>query len=346
MNLQTAWKRLAADASHLEAVRALMDRLVGDDPTDICAEMAASHLVGGGKYLRASLALGAAAALGVDPRLAVPWAAACELMHNASLIHDDLQDGDEVRRDRPAVWRTYGKEQAVNAGDMMLMLSVRAVFETDLAHFGPSVVADLASCIARRGDETARGQAREMQLRARRDFDRAHYLEAARGKTAGLFGLPVEGAALLAGYAAEEASALAKPFEALGLLYQLQDDVIDLYRDKGRGAPGADLREGKVSALVVWHAALHPEDDAWLHALLTRGREGITAGDVVEASERFAVGGALVGVLDAIASLADAVDDRALSRAPGLVAAAVSLRDVFLGPLAGLGPDARAVVSG
>ena len=346
MNLQTAWKRLSADASDLDAVRDLMRRLVGDDPTDICAEMANAHLVGGGKYLRASLALGAAAALGVEPRHAVPWAAACELMHNASLIHDDLQDGDEVRRDRPAVWRTYGKEQAVNAGDMMLMLSVRAVFHTDVAQFGPSVVADLAACIARRGDETARGQAREMQLRARHDFDRERYLEAARGKTAGLFGLPVEGAAILAGFSAEEAVALAKPFEALGLLYQLQDDVIDLYRDKGRGAPGADLREGKVSALVVWHAARHPQDQPWLHALLTRGRAGITPEDVVDASERFATGGALMGVLAAIDELAAAVDDAVLARAPGLVAAAASLRDVFLAPLAGLGPDARAVVSG
>jgi geranylgeranyl diphosphate synthase type I len=317
---------------NIEPVSVIMRRLIGDPAGDPCAEMGRYQLGSGGKMLRARLAVGAARVFGVSGDAAAPWGAACELLHNASLVHDDLQDGDLVRRDRAALWVKYGREQAVNAGDMLLMLAVRAVFLSS-AHVGPEIVGRLAECVVRRGDETVRGQSRELRLRADVVMEHAAYIEAAFGKTAGLFGMPVEGAALLAGRSPEQALALARPFERLGLLYQLQDDVIDLYGDKGRGAPGADVREGKISALVVAHVARRPGDRAWLSSVLRLERDEVDDALVAEVARRFDESGALDDVLAEIDALASAVVDPVLADVPGLAAAALGLRDAFLEPL-------------
>ncbi|HMV69829.1 MAG TPA: polyprenyl synthetase family protein [Myxococcota bacterium] len=317
-------------AAALVATEALMAELVGDPERGHCARMAGEHLESGGKRLRARLALEATVALGGDPSRAVGWAAACELMHNASLIHDDLQDEDAVRRGRPAVWKRYGKGQAINAGDLLLMLPFQAVAAC-LA--SPAVRWSLADCLSRHGATTARGQADEMALRGAVRIDDAAYVAAAAGKTSGLFGMPVEGAALLAGRSKAAAERLARPFAELGLLYQLQDDVIDLFGDKGREARGADLREGKVSALVVAHVHLHPEDRDWLVDLLRTPRADTDPAEVDRAVERFLRGGALAMTLARIDALARVTDGPELRRLPGLRRVAERLRDRFLQPL-------------
>lgn len=315
------------------AVERVMDELIAGPATDVCARMAREHLASGGKRLRARLALDSVQALGGEPGAAVPWAAACELMHNASLIHDDLQDGDRVRRGRPALWSTFGEAQAINAGDLLLMLPVVALERLEVA---VEVRWQLALALARHGATTARGQADEMGLRGDVHMDKDAYLRAARGKTAGLFGMPVEGAALLVGRSREDARRLAAPFENLGLLYQLQDDVIDLYGDKGRGERGADIREGKVSALAVAHVALHPEDRLWLASILRTPRDRTTDAMVDEVVERFAVGGALEEVLGWIDGLSAEVDGPVFRDEPALRCVAAGLRDRFMAPLAQL----------
>lgn len=325
-------------AEALVRVEDMMGELIGAPEADHCAEMAQDHLRSGGKRLRARLALEVMAALGADPAAAVGWAAACELMHNASLIHDDLQDEDAVRRGRPAVWKRYGKGQAINAGDLLLMLPFTAA--------GRSQVSDamrwrLAECLARHGARTARGQADEMALRGDLHMERAAYMQAAEGKTSGLFGMPVEGAALLARRRPERAAQLARPFEQLGLLYQLQDDVIDLFGDKGREARGADLREGKVSALVVAHIQLHPGDRLWLARVLRTPRSETGQREVEETTARFAEGGALALTLSWIDQLASAIHGPELRREPALRRVAEQLRDRFLHPLTEIRPLAR-----
>jgi geranylgeranyl pyrophosphate synthase len=321
---------LSSQVELLGAVEACMLELVGGAEHDVCARMATEHLSTGGKRLRALLALEAMAALGQDPAVIVPWAAACELLHNASLIHDDLQDGDRTRRGRPALWTQWGAAQAINAGDLLLVLPALAAMRVEVP--GERRLA-LVSCLTRNASQTVRGQAYELHLRGDVRMERDAYLRAAIGKTAGLFGLPVEGAALAAGLDAEVAAALAAPFERLGLLYQLQDDVIDLFGDKGREDRGADIREGKVSALVVAHVALHPRDRLWLAGILRTPRENTSAEMVGEVIERFATGGALEHVLGWIDEIA--TEEHPLLEAyPALDRVAALLRGRFLGPLA------------
>src|SRR5215211_7540453 len=92
----------------LAEVETLMDRLADEAGGEPAGAMVRRHLATGGKRIRARLALAAMEALDEPREAGVAWAAACELLHNATLVHDDLQDGDRVRRGRPTVWALHG----------------------------------------------------------------------------------------------------------------------------------------------------------------------------------------------------------------------------------------------
>jgi geranylgeranyl diphosphate synthase type I len=165
--------------------------------------MVSQQIATGGKRIRARLALEACASFGVDSTAAIKWAAAMELLHNATLIHDDIQDGDTTRRGRPTVWATHGVAQAINAGDLMLMLPFLAVAEMD----GPGK-AELSALIAETATHIVRGQVEELGLKEAGRLDLESYVSACRGKTGALIALPVMGAALLGGRTHDEALAL------------------------------------------------------------------------------------------------------------------------------------------
>ncbi len=322
--------RRALDPSDpLVAVERCMADLVQEHGEGFVGEMAQEHLATGGKRTRARLALHACTALGVSQEDAVPWAAACELLHNASLVHDDLQDGDAMRRGRPALWARHGAGQAINAGDLLLMLPTLAIGRVS---GGDAVRWRLSSCVARHGARTARGQAQEMLLKEIPDVSFAVYRTAAFGKTAGLFGMPVEGAALLSGHTEDESRRLAAPFEVLGLAYQMLDDVVDLYGDKGRGESGGDVREGKISALVASHLERVPADRVWLMRILRTPRVETTREMVDAVIERMRDSGALKDVLDRIDVLASELEGPMLLGQPTLQSVGHTLRDKLLAP--------------
>ena len=287
-------------------VEALMLQLSSGERLDRLGSILWEHLSSGGKQLRARLTLAAAEVLGHPRQNAVPWAVACEMLHNATLVHDDLQDGDRLRRGREAVWVRHGVAQAINVGDLALMLPYRALEHLDTSDAQRWY---LSRALARAAEEVVRGQSFEMTLLPTERLDWDDYARATTGKTAALFGLPVEGAALLAGYSPEQARDLAEPFRAIGLLFQIQDDVLDLYGDKGRGIPGSDLAEGKVSALVVEHLRLHPQDASWLLDILRTPRDETRVEDIRRCIDRFAHGGALDAVWRRIDALESKVED-------------------------------------
>ncbi|MEM6931059.1 MAG: polyprenyl synthetase family protein, partial [Myxococcota bacterium] len=219
--LQLTSSGLAANTGLTEVEAAMMQLANGSDP-HWTGRMARQHLSSGGKRVRARLALAAGEAMGVSRGRMVPWAAACELLHNATLAHDDIQDGDWLRRGEPTLWVRYGLGQAINIGDLMLMLPTLAVERLDT---DPATRWELARCIALRSAETVRGQSLEMSLLDRSCLDWESYLGAVRGKTGQLLALPVEGAMLLSGLDAPTARRVAEAFIDLGVLFQLQDDV-------------------------------------------------------------------------------------------------------------------------
>lgn len=316
----------------LAQVEALMVQLSGNG--DAAGSMAREHLATGGKRLRARLALSVLDVLGSGRERGVGWAAACELLHNATLVHDDLQDGDRTRRGHPTVWAQHGAAQAVNVGDLLLMLPFLAL---EHAESEPGVRWLLARALAFHAAAVARGQAEELQLARATEIDWEGYRRAVAGKTSALFELPVEGAALLAGRSQQQARELAKGFGHLGVLFQLQDDVLDLYGDKGREQPGSDLREGKISALVVEHLRVHPADAPWLRILLATPRDETPEGDVQDAIIRFREQGALNAVLRRIdGETSAALHCAGLQREPALCDLARELVEVALKPISHL----------
>lgn len=205
---------------HLETIDRRIIDLCGTGPV---AEAVRYHLSTGGNRVRARLGLDAARAL----ELAHPVAEACacspELLHNASLVHDDLQDQDTTRRGHPAVWQRFGPAAAVSAGDVM----ISAAFASAVHHPDPArAIALLHDAITR----TARGQARDLMKPA---LDLASYRDLVAEKTGPLFALPVRLA--LAAARADVDHIAVQLGATLALAYQALDDIRDRDADSAAG---------------------------------------------------------------------------------------------------------------
>jgi 4-hydroxy-3-methylbut-2-enyl diphosphate reductase len=217
----------------------------------------------GGKKLRATLAVlayRAAAATATaapvpappadDLERIVPLAAALELFHNWTLVHDDIEDGDRMRRGRPALWTVCGVAQAVNVGDAIHSLTGRCLARLgDRGVPGPQV-AELMAEMSRTGVELTTGQARDLAFEATTDIDRHRYLEMVGGKTAALMRYATYGGAVLG---SGDARAFGEFGRRLGLAFQIRDDVLGIWgTDAEAGKPtGSDIRRRKKSLPVV-----------------------------------------------------------------------------------------------
>ena len=315
-----------------EAVVEHMSRTVRDSVDEPLRTMVLEHLATGGKRIRARVALQAAVALGVEPDRLVSVAAACELLHNATLVHDDLQDRDTMRRGQPTVWMRHGEAQAINVGDVMLMLSTLSLEDSTL---DSDTRWYISAAISRRAAETAAGQAMELALLDRRWLSRSKYLRAARGKSGPFFALPIEAAALCAGLSPERARTIGDSTLGLGALFQVRDDILDVFGDKGRGQVGNDLREGKVSALTVAHLEACPRDEITLLGTLLRSREETTADEVAWWATRFEGEGALRGACNlALELLRDVTEQPALKGEAGLQALVCMTAEKIYEPIA------------
>lgn len=202
------------------------------------------HLEAGGRRLRARLAWSCARALAIEPDDTVALAAACELLHNASLVHDDLQDRDAVRRDRPAVWRAFGDDVALLGGDLLLSAAHGALARIATA---PDLGA-LLHLVHERTAEAISGQAADL---ARTAKDLAGYEAVVAGESGALLSLPLELPMALARLDRHRPTAR-RAADAFALGYQIADDLDDVDSD-GRG--GANL----VALLAPTHGRMGAE---------------------------------------------------------------------------------------
>jgi geranylgeranyl diphosphate synthase, type I len=203
----------------------------------------------GGKAVRPALTLLGARAVGADPKIAVPGAVAVELVHNFSLLHDDLMDGDTERRHRTTVWAQWGQATAVLTGDALLGLAQEVLLEV-AEPAGPAAARLLA--VATR--ELIRGQVEDMAFEGRPEVPVEAVLAMAGGKTAALLSAASAIGAVLAGAPAGPVDALADYGRHLGLAFQLVDDVLGIWGDPAlTGKPlRSDLRARKTSLPVAW----------------------------------------------------------------------------------------------
>jgi geranylgeranyl pyrophosphate synthase len=179
------------------------------------------------------------------------------------------------------------------------------------------------------------GQAREFRLKDDPSPTVATYFAVAEGKTAGLFELPVVGTAKLAAAPADLIGALGEAARDLGVLFQVQDDLLDLYGDKGRDRRGSDVAEGKISILAARASENAPAEDVRrLRAILAKPREATTAEDVEEAEGIFRRSGAVDFAVAEIGRRERAIAGHpGLARAPRLRALLAGLGDAFLEPI-------------
>ncbi|MFJ2840985.1 family 2 encapsulin nanocompartment cargo protein polyprenyl transferase [Streptomyces griseofuscus] len=205
-----------------------------------------------GKAIRPALVLAAAAALGgpAARAAAVPAAAAVELVHNFTLLHDDVMDRDPTRRHRPTAWTVFGDADAILAGDALQALALRLLAEDPHPAAAPAA-ARLADCVM----ELCAGQHTDTDLehRAPEEVSLDEVLAMAEAKTGALLGCACALGALYAGAGPEEVAALDGFGRQAGLAFQLIDDVIGIWGEPLRtGKPaGADLAARKKSLPVV-----------------------------------------------------------------------------------------------
>ncbi|MFF3816407.1 family 2 encapsulin nanocompartment cargo protein polyprenyl transferase [Streptomyces bluensis] len=203
-----------------------------------------------GKAIRPALVLAAASALGGPQSVAVSAAAAVELVHNFTLLHDDVMDRDTTRRHRPTAWAVFGDAGAILAGDALQALAQRMLAE-DPHPVSAAAAARLAACVI----ELCAGQHADtaMEKRSPNEVTLDEVLAMAEAKTGALLGCACALGGLYAGASEERVEALDAFGREAGLAFQLIDDVIGIWGDPRRtGKPaGADLMARKKSLPVV-----------------------------------------------------------------------------------------------
>ncbi|HSS10822.1 MAG TPA: polyprenyl synthetase family protein [Acidimicrobiales bacterium] len=221
---------------------------------------------GGGKGIRPALAILSAEAARADGEVGVPGAVAVELIHNFSLIHDDVIDGDRTRRHRPTVWAVAGVGQAIVVGDALATLAHQVLL--DVPEGGPA-----ARCLADATAAMIAGQADDITFESRHNISLVQCMAMTAGKTGALLGCAASIGAVLAGASPLTITALRDYGTNLGIAFQAVDDLLGIWGDPERtGKPaGNDLRQRKKTLPIVAALGAGNEDAQELHGLLAEG---------------------------------------------------------------------------
>lgn len=238
----------------------------------------------GGKRIRPLVCLLCCEAAGGDPRVAVPAAAAIELLHNFTLIHDDIQDHSAQRRHRSTVWSIWGMAQGINAGDGMHAVANRALLRLRALDVPPARVLDLMEAFDETVLRICEGQYRDMDFERRWDLTADDYLQMIGGKTAAIFAFAAFVGATLAAAMPGRVQTYDRFGGALGLGFQVRDDILGIWgKTTVTGKQTADdIRRRKKSLPIIM---LHERVDAGERAYL----ESLYAGDEVAPDDVAAV---------------------------------------------------------
>ena len=243
--------------------------------------------ISAGKRIRPMLVLLGCQAAGGDPMHALPAAAAVELMHNFSLIHDDIEDGDELRRGRPTLWKVWGIAQAINSGDAMFAMSHLALLRCSLRGVDPVRVVRAMGVFGCTNVHLTAGQHLDIGFETRSDVSGAEYGIMIEGKTAALIRASLEIGAILGGGNDAQIAALGEFGRCLGLSFQLQDDVLGIWGDPQQtGKAGSDLIHRKKTLPTIFAAEQDPiVRDEYMRAL------SVSEADAAILRERITIAG-------------------------------------------------------
>ncbi len=215
-------------------------------------------LEAGGKRLRPLFVLMSYGLFADDYKVAMPCAAAIEVFHNFTLLHDDIMDNAPLRRGRPTVWNRWGENVAILSGDAMIISSYSL-----LAKAPSHLLQRIMECFNRVAVQVCEGQQYDMDFESQAVVSEEEYIKMIALKTSVLFEGAIEIGAILGG-ADERNIALLREFALeFGLAFQLQDDLLDSYGDSRLGkSVGGDILEGKKTYLMISALNAASEDDA------------------------------------------------------------------------------------
>ena len=320
--------RTTRGPSYHDAMRAAVDRM---DPAS--RVITAYHLgwtdplgrptdANGGKGVRARLALLSSRAAGAPAETGLPGAVAVELVHNFSLLHDDLMDGDEVRRHRPTAWAVFGAPRALLAGDAMLAMAQEVLLDPGTPR-GPAAAALLAGATRK----LIEGQFADLAFESRESVGIDECLAMVAGKTGALLSASAAIGAVLADADRPTVQALSAYGRHLGVAFQCVDDLLGIWGDpEVTGKPvRSDLRARKktlpvtyalaadepaANDLQTWLATQGPDDEEtlcraaeWVERCGGRAWTTVTAGHEVRRAEA-ALAGLPDGPRDELVALA------------------------------------------
>jgi geranylgeranyl diphosphate synthase type I len=238
-------------------------------------------LSAGGKRLRPAMGLLVAEALGGNIRQALRFGVAVELVHTFLLIHDDIEDGDVVRRNCPTLWAKYGIPHGVNTGDFVFAKVFESISSLRELGLDDRRILDLFDATTRCLIQTGEGQAMDINARSKNNLSENEYMEITRNKTGSYLTLPMVGAGIISGAEGRVIDALRDYGSYIGPAFQIEDDVIDLTEGKGRMERGCDIKEGKRSFMVVYAAAqCTRKERTMLFEILNRPRETKSSADI------------------------------------------------------------------
>ena len=216
---------------------------------------AALHLIkAGGKRLRPSLTLLSTEMLCEDYKKALPAAAAIELIHNFTLVHDDIMDQDEFRRGVPTVHTVWDVPTAIIAGDLLFSKAFELLYDLSSRGVSHDRIVEVSRILAEATSIIAEGQALDMDFEKRWDIGVEDYLDMIRKKTATLIEASVATGAIIAGASREDLEYLKQYGRSIGMAFQIRDDILGVFGDPAKtGKPVYnDIREGKKTILVIY----------------------------------------------------------------------------------------------
>ena len=235
-------------------------------------------MTGGGKRLRPMLVLLACALYADDVRPALPAAAAVEMFHNFTLLHDDIMDHAAVRRGKPSVFAKWGENAAILSGDAMLICAYRLLAQSPEAR-----LPELLKVFNEMALQVCEGQQYDMDFEQKPKVSVVEYMHMIELKTSVLLAGSAVIGAILGGASEEDCRKLQRFGVELGLAFQLQDDLLDSYGDERLGKViGGDILEGKKTYLMI--TAMSHADEADREVLrATCGRADLSDAEKIAA---------------------------------------------------------------
>jgi len=259
--------------------------IISGEPAELY-EASLHYIKAGGKRLRPLITILASRIVGGNEETAIPGAAAVEVLHTFTLVHDDIIDKDELRRGVPTVHRLWGIDMAIVAGDTLYAYAYKCLLQALSYGTSSDRVSKAIEYLTEAAITVAEGQALDMLLPSRSTVSESDYINMVKKKTATLFAASAAIGAALAGGSDDVISKLWNIMIMAGIAFQIRDDVLGLIGDERTlGKPVySDLREGKMTILVIY--ALNRADEKYRNKMkFVIGNRAATHEELAEVAE-------------------------------------------------------------